>query len=219
MDSKLLDEAIKRVERARLEVSKHHIVKIVAASKYVGSSEILELYNSGQRAFGENRVQDLVKKESELEALPLEWHFIGVLQKNKINQLLSINPSLIHSVDSLDLALEIDKRAQKEIDVLLQINSSNEESKSGVDPIRAEDCYLEIKERCKNLRVRGIMSIGALSDDKREVIKGFEKSRAIFENLNRYGATILSMGMSLDYEIAIKCGSNLVRLGSSLFKS
>ena len=95
-----IDDVIRRVETARLAVSGHHIVKIVAVSKYSKSEDIQKLYKIGQRAYGENKVQDLKAKTIELEELPLEWHFIGNLQKNKINNLLDINPFLFHALDS-----------------------------------------------------------------------------------------------------------------------
>lgn len=107
------DEIIQRVERARLRVSEYHIVKIVAISKNVTTKEIRELFEFGQRAFGENRVQDLKEKVLDLDDLPIEWHFVGRLQKNKINHLIDLDPFLMQSLDSLELALEIDKRLEK----------------------------------------------------------------------------------------------------------
>ena len=107
-----IDDVIRRVETARLKVNGHHIVKIVAVSKYSTATDIEELYNIGQRAYGENKVQDLKSKSAELEELPLEWHFVGNLQKNKINNLLDINPSLFHALDSVELAEEIQKRLE-----------------------------------------------------------------------------------------------------------
>lgn len=104
-----IDDVIRRVESARLRVSGHHIVKIVAISKYSSAQEIEKLYKIGQRAFGENKVQDLKEKSQTLDELPLEWHFVGNLQKNKINNLLDINPTLFQSLDSLELAYELQK--------------------------------------------------------------------------------------------------------------
>ncbi len=107
-----IDDIIRRVEAARLKVSDHHIVKIVAISKYSEADEIEKLYKIGQRAFGENKVQDLKAKANELEELPLEWHFVGNLQKNKINNLLDLKPALFHGLDSLELAQEIQKKCE-----------------------------------------------------------------------------------------------------------
>ncbi len=213
-----IDEIITRVEKARLAVSSHHIVKIVAASKYVDSQAVKKLYEIGQRAFGENRVQDLRKKANELEDLPLEWHFIGSLQKNKINNLLDINPFLFQSLDSLELAYELQKKLQKRdmvLDTLLQINSAKEESKHGFLPEVAKDAFYEIRENCPNINLKGVMSIGAHTDDKEKIKQSFDTTYKIFQDLEN--VSICSMGMSGDFELAIECGSNMVRLGSIMF--
>ncbi len=213
------DAIIERIERARIRVSEHHIVKIVAASKYVDADAIRDLYSIGQRAFGENKVQDLKTKSDLLEELPLEWHFIGTLQKNKINQLLSIRPHMIHSIDTLELALALQERLSREgqtLRALVQVNSAYEETKSGFMPEEFLERYAQIVHECPNLQLQGIMSIGAHSDNHAIVQKSFETTRSLFEKLPN--ATTCSMGMSSDFELAVKCGSNLVRLGSILFK-
>ena len=213
-----IDDVIRRVETARLKVSEHHIVKIVAVSKYSTADEIKRLYNIGQRAFGENKVQDLKAKAQELEELPIEWHFIGNLQKNKINNLLDINPSLFQGLDSLELAHELQKRLvtkEMTLDCLLQINSAKEESKHGVMPENALAVYEQITTECPNIKLKGVMSIGAHSEDEAVVRKSFETTHEIFTQLPN--ASICSMGMSGDFELAIECGSNMVRLGSIMF--
>jgi hypothetical protein len=213
-----IDDVIRRVERARLKVSEHHIVKIVAVSKYSTAQDIEELYNIGQRAFGENKVQDLKAKSTELEDLPLEWHFIGNLQKNKINNLLDINPALFHALDSIELAQELQKKLDAKnmsLDALLQINSAKEESKHGVLPELAQAIYKQIQDECPNINLKGVMSIGAHSDDVKIIKKSFETTYDVYKQLE--GATICSMGMSGDFELAIECGSNMVRLGSVMF--
>lgn len=215
-----LDTIMQKIEDARILVSEHHIVKLVAVSKYSTAAEIEALYNIGQRAFGENKVQDLGAKMQTLEELPLEWHFIGNLQKNKINQLIKLNPFLFQSLDSLELAKELDKRLQNHetsMDALLQINSAYEETKSGVLPEAALETYEEITLTCKNINLKGVMSIGAHTDDKEVIKKSFETTQRIYSELK--DAPICSMGMSNDFELAIECGSNMVRLGSILFKS
>lgn len=212
------DRIIERIEKARLRVNDHHIVKIVAASKYVDAEAIASLYAIGQRAFGENKVQDLMAKSEALEDLPIEWHFIGTLQKNKINHLLSVNPHLVHSIDSLELAHALNERLERDgktLRALVQVNSAREESKSGFAPEAFIDHYQRIREECPNLHLQGIMSIGAHTDDAATVQKSFEITRALYDRLE--GASICSMGMSGDFELAIECGSNLVRLGSILF--
>jgi pyridoxal phosphate enzyme (YggS family) len=213
-----IDDVIRRVETARLRVSDYHIVKIVAISKYSVSEEIANLYNIGQRAFGENKVQDLKLKAEKLEELPLEWHFVGNLQKNKINNLLDINPTLFQALDSIELALELQKKLKARdmtLDALLQINSAKEESKHGFMPEDAKAVYEKIKKECPNIHLKGVMSIGAHSDDKDIIKKSFETTHDIYNSLD--GATICSMGMSGDFELAIECGSNMVRLGSVMF--
>lgn len=213
-----IDNVIRRVEFARVKVSAHHIVKIVAISKYSTSKEIEELYNIGQRAYGENKVQDLKAKSEELKELPIEWHFVGNLQKNKINNLLDINPTLFHALDSLELAYELQKKLKARdmtLDALLQINSAKEESKHGFMPEVAKESYEKIAKECPNINLKGVMSIGAHSDDKDVIKKSFETTHKIYSELE--GATICSMGMSGDFELAIECGSNMVRLGSIMF--
>lgn len=217
---KRLDAVFEKIEKARTKVSEHQIIKLVAVSKSVTSKEVELLYSAGQRAFGENRVQELAKKCEELEILPLEWHFIGRLQKNKINALLNQNVSLIHSCESFSLAKEIDKRLEakgKKVNILLQINSAKEDSKSGVMPEVANEEYLKILSECKNVNLLGVMSMGAHEDDRKLVQESFEATYKIFESLKSHGASICSMGMSGDYELAISCGSNMVRLGSTIF--
>jgi hypothetical protein len=215
---KNLDTIITRIEKARLDLSDHHIVQLVAISKYSTSEDIEILYNAGQRAFGENKVQDLKTKMEQLADLPISWHFVGTLQKNKINNLIDLNPVLMHSLDSLELARELDKKLKaknKTMNCLLQVNSAYEDTKSGVDPKEAVTLYNEIKEKFTNIKLKGIMSIGAHSNDEEEVKKSFQTTKNIFGEID---GTICSMGMSGDFETAISYGSNMVRVGNALFK-
>lgn len=212
-----LQEVIAKIEKARIAYSRHQVIKLVAVSKYWDISQIIELYESGQRAFGENKVQDLKAKSTELENYPLEWHLIGTIQENKINTIISLAPSLIHSIDSLKLAFAFQQRLEREGKTqraLLQINSAREESKSGVSPEEAKEVYLAIKESCPNLLLEGVMSIGAHTQDQKIIAKSFEITKNIFDSLPN--AKILSMGMSGDYELAISCGANMLRIGSAL---
>ena len=218
---KNLDRVISKVEAARLRVSEHHIVKIIGISKYSTSEDVATLYSAGQRAFGENKVQDLKQKSSDLNELPLEWHFVGRLQKNKINNLIDLNPTLMQSLDSLELAQELNKKLEaknKKISCLLQINSAYEDSKTGVMPEDAIKIYEEILNTCPNIRLKGVMSIGAHTEDRNIIKKSFMTTKNIFDELIPLGAKYCSMGMSSDYELAIACGSNMIRVGSSLFK-
>lgn len=214
-----LDNIITNVEASRLKLSDHHIVQIVAISKYSTAQDIQTLYNAGQRAFGENKIQDLKTKKQQLEHLPIAWHFVGTLQKNKINNLIDLNPVLMHSLDSLELAEQLNKKLaakNKTMNCLLQINSAYEQTKSGVDPKDALEIYNHIKQNYPNITLKGIMSIGAHTTDQNEVKRSFQTTKAIFDQIEE---NILSMGMSSDYEMAIENGSNMIRVGSSLFKS
>ncbi len=216
-----LDEVIWNIEEARIAVSEHHIVKLVTVAKYTEIENIQTLYELGQRAFGENQVQQLKERMNELEELPLEWHMIGSLQKNKINNLIDLHPALLQSLDSLELAEELDKKLEakkSKMSCLLQINAANEESKSGVSVEKALDIYQEIKESFPNINLKGVMTIGAHTEELKLIQQSFETTQSIYEKLEKDGATICSMGMSSDYTLAIKCGSNLVRVGSALFK-
>ena len=214
-----LDDLITKVESARLAVNDHHIVQVVAVSKYSTQEEIEVLYKAGQRAFGENKVQDLKDKSIALDNHPISWHFIGTLQKNKINNLIDLKPTLMHSLDSLELAQELNKKLEAKnttMNCLLQINSANEESKSGVNAKEAVDIYKQIEKEYPNIILKGVMSIGAHSTNTSDIKKSFDITKAIFDKCD--GAKICSMGMSSDYSLAISCGSNMIRVGSALFK-
>ncbi len=215
-----LDRVITQTEFSRLQVSDHHIVQTVAISKYSTAEDIATLYEAGQRAFGENKIQNLKEKSQALEELPIQWHFVGSLQKNKINNLIDLKPTLMHSLDSLELALELDKKLEakdKKMSCLLQINSANEDTKSGFTPDEAIEMYKKIQNECPNIRLKGLMSIGAHSNDKKEIEKSFQTTKKIFDKIE--DATICSMGMSGDFELAIVNGSTMIRVGSALFKN
>lgn len=216
-----LDNLFNRIEVARKRVNNHHIVKIVAVTKYTNSEVVKKLYELGQRAFGENKVKELKKKSSELQDLPLEWHFIGNLQKNKINKIISLQPSLFQSLSSLDLAEELNSRLEtsgKKIDALLQINASREPQKGGILPEYALDSYKKISDLYPNINLKGVMAMAKDSENIDEVRKNFRETRELFDKLDRENAKICSMGMSGDFEIAIEEGSNLIRVGSVLVK-
>ncbi|EGK8088877.1 YggS family pyridoxal phosphate-dependent enzyme [Campylobacter lari] len=191
-------------------------VRLVAASKYVQDEQIRELFKQGVVEFGENQVQALALKKEKLQGLEIKWHFIGNLQSNKINLLIKQNPLLWQSCNGLKIAKTVDKRLDYKLDTLLEINTANESSKSGIEQNKAIEEYLQIQEECKNLNLTGIMCIGSMDEEK--VQESFEQTFKIYEILQKHGAKICSMGMSGDFELAIKCGSNMVRLGSILFK-
>lgn len=217
-----LDSVIQRIEQARIATDEHLIVKLVVVSKYTTLENVRTLYELGQRAFGENQVQQLSERMHETGDLPLEWHMIGRLQKNKINKLIDAEPFLFQSLDSVELAEALDKRLRtkgKTMHCLLQINSAREESKAGVSPEKALETWEEISERFGAIELKGVMTIGAHTEDEATVRKSFETTHEIFESLQPKGAEICSMGMSGDFELAIRCGSNMVRIGSALFRA
>ncbi|MDA3060836.1 MULTISPECIES: YggS family pyridoxal phosphate-dependent enzyme [unclassified Campylobacter] len=213
-----LAQILERIQNARISAGIWDSVRLIAVSKNVDTDAVQNLYSQGQIEFGENRVQEMKRKCEILSNLPLKWHFIGSLQSNKINHLLSLRPCLWQSCNSFELATAVNKRLNFTLDTLLEINSANESSKSGLEISRAIDEFLQIKESCENLNLCGVMSIGAHSNDEREIQKSFETTYKIFENLHPHGAKICSMGMSDDFELAIKCGSNMVRLGRILYR-
>ena len=156
----------------------------------------------------------------ELSTLPLQWHFIGNLQSNKINMLLDLKPFLIQSVSSLELARAIDSRAgvrgmkQK---ILVQVNSAREDQKGGVSIESCLEVCDQIRQECKNLQLMGLMCMGAHTLDTDEINKSFEITKKLYDSLS--DVSILSMGMSGDYEIAIANGANMLRIGSEIFKT
>ena len=196
--------------------------KLVAVSKSVDIDALKELASFGQLDFGENRVQELERKIEGLAGISadysrLRWHFIGRLQSNKINALLALRPALWQSCESVDAALSVEKRLSYELPCLVQINSANESSKQGAILNEAVDIYHKICERCKLLKPVGVMSIGANNSDESVVAKSFEDTYKVFESLQKHGAKICSMGMSDDWRLALKCGSNMLRLGRILW--
>ncbi|CRF41259.1 YggS family pyridoxal phosphate-dependent enzyme [Helicobacter ailurogastricus] len=213
---KRLDGLLKRIEKARLAYSRHHIVQLVAVSKYASLEQVRDLYSCGQRAFGENYIQEFQRKALGLQDLPLEWHMLGPLQHNKINKLLELKPTLLHSLHSLKLAQAINARAKEPLNALLQVNIANEAQKSGVCLENALETYQQISQTCPQVRLQGLMAMGPLGGDELQSEKVFSTARDLFNRLPN--AKILSMGMSGDFELAIAYGANLVRLGSAIFQ-
>lgn len=200
-------------------------VQLVAVSKTHPAETILEAYNAGQRAFGENKVQEMVSK---FEVLPkdIEWHLIGHLQTNKVKLVVPF-VRLIHSVDSLRLLLTIDKEAQKVnrvIDCLLQVHIAREETKFGLSSSELEALLGSTEyANARHVRVVGLMGMASFTDDMETVQAEFQQLRQIFEHVRtQYFAQTatfreLSMGMSHDYPVAIAAGSTMVRVGSKIF--
>tara|TARA_B100000925_G_C21925999_1_gene438046 strand:- start:344 stop:994 length:651 start_codon:yes stop_codon:yes gene_type:complete len=192
---------------------------LVAVSKTRSIQEIQEAYNSGQLKFGENRVQEIVDKQSKLPN-NIEWHMIGHLQKNKVKYIAKFI-NLIHSVDRISLAKEIDKHAKKEnrkIDCLIQLKISKEESKFGLQ-IEDFKSFYESLQNYKNLNVIGLMGMASFTDDNKLIDKEFKKIKKIYDDMVLIDSRfkVLSIGMSDDYNIAIENGSNMIRVGSKIF--
>lgn len=221
-------------------------VYLVAVSKYAEPEDIRELIELGHRDFGENRVQQLVQRASIAQEWfdragllarsgggsqpfdadkPIRWHMIGHLQRNKARKVTELS-RLVHSVDSLRLAEELQASANKldrDIDVLIQVNVSGEESKEGL-PISAAGALAEQIDTMVHVHVRGLMTMAPFSDNPEDSREHFVRCRELFEELRHdgYGEgrfDLLSMGMSGDYEVAIEEGANIVRVGSALFGS
>ena len=206
-------------------------VTLVAVSKIRTVSDIMELYNLGQRDFGENYVQELVDKAAQLPK-DIRWHFIGHLQSNKVKYIAPF-VHLIHGVDSLNLLKEINKQGAKFgriIDVLLQVYIAEEETKFGLDEEEVNMLMSKLADppltagqvvQMSQVRVCGFMGMASFSDNMEKVRGEFKKLKGMFESLQlqttNHKLQTLSMGMSADYKIAIEEGSNMVRIGSILF--
>jgi len=208
-------------------------VTLVAVSKTKPVADLMEAYNAGQRIFGENKIQEMTDK---WEVMPkdIEWHMIGHVQTNKVKYMAPY-VSLIHGVDSLKLLQEINKQAAKNnrvIDCLLQVYIAEEESKFGLDEQELEELLKLVqndKENYKNIKIVGLMGMATFTENKYQIEKEFKHLKTIFDKIaaskdafskdaiNR--VSILSMGMSGDYQLAISCGSTMVRIGSSIFGS
>ena len=195
-------------------------VNIIAVSKNKPKSSILECFNSGQIDFGENRVQELCEKAKSLPD-EINWHMIGKLQRNKVKYIVSFI-HLIHSVDSVKLLNEIDKQSKKInriINVLIQVHIAKEKTKSGFSYDEAE-ILLSKKNNLKNINIIGLMGMSTFTSDKKIISDEFKKlNEFYFKWKSKHNFSILSMGMSNDYMLAIENGSNLIRIGSLIFGS
>ena len=196
-------------------------ITLVVVTKTRPVEKIMEFYNQGHRIFGENRTQELAQKYEEMPR-DIEWHMIGHLQSNKVKYIASF-VSMIHSGASLSLLKEINKRARQNdriIDVLLQIKIGQEEAKSGW----VKDELFEMLKSGKHnafehIRIRGVMGMATFTDDKEQITKEFNTLKAAYSDLKTDHPHIhtISMGMSGDYQLAIDCGSTMIRVGSSIF--
>ena len=212
-----MDAACKRAGR-------EEPVTMLAAVKYAEPGEIEYLYRElGVRAVGENRVQQMLEHIEAIDCEGLEFHFIGTLQTNKVKYIID-KVKMIHSLDSLKLASEIDKQAKKHgivMDVLVEVNCGEEENKSGLLPSEVEAFCLELP-KFSSLRLRGFMTMAPKCEKKEDYLKYFQQTYAQVldiwtKKLHNIGRPIISMGMSDSFEEAIACGSDIVRIGRRLF--
>jgi pyridoxal phosphate enzyme (YggS family) len=201
-------------------------VTLVAVSKTKPVSDLMEAYEAGQRIFGENKIQEMTEK---WEVMPkdIQWQMIGHVQTNKVKYMAPF-VSLIHGVDSLKLAQEINKQAQKNnriIDCLLQVYIAEEESKFGLDEKELNEIFefvQDAKNEMSHIRIVGLMGMATFTNNQNQIKKEFSRLKTIFDtysdlNTKNCQLNTLSMGMSGDYVLAIECGSTMVRIGSSIF--
>ena len=211
-----INSAAQRAERSADEIT------LVAVSKTRTPEEINTAIDAGVTDIGENKVQEIMDKFDAIK--PVRWHMIGHLQTNKVKYIID-KVDLIHSVDSLKLAKEIEKRAaqhDKTMDILIQINPAQEESKFGVSLDETRELIGQILDTCEHIRSRGLMSVAPIAEDPNDVRVYFEEVRKQYEEFGkiehpRLDFAYLSMGMSHDFEVAIEAGSNLIRVGSAIF--
>ena len=211
--SKKLDEIKKSLDTS---------IKLVAVSKTKSNQQIMEAYNHGQRIFGENKVQELTLKQNTLPN-DIKWHMIGHLQRNKVKYIASF-VKLIHSVDNLKLLKEINKQALKNnliIDCLLQIKIASEDTKFGMSVDEAKSILSQEVKSLNNISIVGLMGMASFTNDQNILKKEFSFISNFFNEIKTLypKIKILSIGMSDDYRLAIKYGSNMIRIGSSIFGS
>lgn len=214
----------KNIESLRQEIPSDQVT-LIAVSKTKSNEDIMEAYEAGQRVFGENMVQELTTKQEELPK-DIEWHLIGHLQSNKVKYIAPFI-AMIQSVDSLKLLKEINKHAEKNnrvIDCLLQVHMADEEAKFGFDHAELVEALRdESLAELKNIRIRGLMGIATNTDNEKHIKDEFYELKMLFDGVKASffrkddSFNTLSMGMSSDYKLAIAAGSNMVRLGSTIF--
>mgnify|MGYP001443791936 FL=1 len=217
----------KRIEKAAIKAGRNPSdIKLIAVTKNVEPQNIIEAIEAGVVDFGENRVQELLNKANIIEEKSdknIKWHMIGHLQTNKVKYIVD-KITMIHSLDSLKLAQEIDRKAQKlgkTIDVLIQVNIAEEVTKFGLKKYEVLD-FVQMAGSLKNIKVKGLMTIAPFAENPEQVRFVFSGLRKIFidicrKNINNIDMKYLSMGMSNDFEIAIEEGANIVRIGTAIF--
>ena len=214
--NRLKDEAARKSGRTGDDVL------LVAVTKLHDTDEINEAIDCGITDIGENKVQEILNKYEKVK--PVRWHLIGHLQTNKVKYIID-KVAMIHSVESLHLAKEIDKRAAQHgvtMDVLIQVNSAEEESKFGISVEETEQMIRDILDNCPNVRIRGLMCIAPYEEDPENAAIYFREVKELFDRYKKIDHPnldfkYLSMGMSNDFQVAIEEGSNLIRVGTAIF--
>jgi len=214
--NEIKDQAARRCGRTGEDVL------LVAVTKLHDVDEINEAIDCGITDIGENKVQEIMNKYDRVK--PVRWHLIGHLQTNKVKYIID-KVSMIHSVDSLKLAQEIDKRAAQHnltMDILIQVNSAMEESKFGITTEETGQMIKDILAECPNVKIRGMMCIAPFEDNPEDARVYFEQVKELYDEYGKIDHPnldfkYLSMGMSNDFEVAIEAGSNLIRVGTMIF--
>lgn len=206
----------------RTQLPEH--VTLVAVSKTKPVADLMEAYNAGQRIFGENKIQEMTEKWQQMPK-DIQWHMIGHVQSNKVKYMIPY-VKLIHGVDSLKLLKEINRLAakwRKKVDCLLQIHIAEEDTKFGLDEKELEEIlHSDELKTFENIRIVGLMGMATFTDNKEQIKREFLHLKSIFDQYSQLKTencqlNTLSMGMSGDYQLAIECGSTMVRIGSSIF--
>ncbi|HUH73762.1 MAG TPA: YggS family pyridoxal phosphate-dependent enzyme [Chitinophagales bacterium] len=228
MEEDILDNLniiLQRIEAACIQCNRNlSDVRLLLATKTVPADKIKWVLNAGQTLIGENKVQEIKEKYDELKSTTHESHFIGHLQSNKIKDILKYDVTCVQSLDRLELAQKLHQRLQfekKTMEVMIQVNTSNEESKFGVHPDQALELIEQVAQ-LETLKIKGLMTIGLFSSETEKVRKCFQllkniQQKAIALNIQNVEMKELSMGMSGDLETAIEEGATIVRVGTAIF--
>lgn len=210
-----LQKVQEKIKRACIRAGRDPAeVRLVLVTKNVSVQAMREAFDRGMHDFGENRVQEFLEKKPKLPS-EIHWHFVGHLQKNKVKNLVG-EITLLHSLDRIDLAVEVQRRAEFRgctVEALLQVNTTGEAAKSGFSPQEVERVLKELK-KFPRIRIRGLMTIGPLAEDTEKIRQSFRTLRLLRDD---FGLQELSMGMSSDFQIAIEEGATILRIGTAIF--
>ncbi len=213
-----LESVSEKIESTLLKTGRKDKVALIVVTKTISADKITEAIRAGVQIIGENRVQEALEKHPRIKE-KVSWHFVGHLQRNKVKKALPLF-CMIQSIDKLETAAEIEKRALKPVDILIEINSSGEETKAGIKPDELFSLVDQLRE-LEMINIRGLMTIGPFTNDEKRIRESFTLMRKKFYDLKQREKDLdiryLSMGMSSDYHIAIQEGSNMVRIGTAIF--